>query len=70
MGVQVMDGTIRIRTLAWFATAVVLSVVCTDRSLKQALNRTYKAVNRIRFDGAFYRRDIGQRVLKAPANRK
>ena len=48
----------------------VLSVVCTDRSLKQALNRTYKAVNRIRFDGAFYRRDIGQRVLKAPANRK
>ena len=29
MGVQVMDGTIRIRTLAWFATAVVLSVVCT-----------------------------------------
>ena len=29
MGAQVMDGTIRIRTLAWFATAVVLSVVCT-----------------------------------------
>ena len=24
-----MDGTIRIRTLAWFGTAVVLSVVCT-----------------------------------------
>ncbi len=29
MGVSVMDGTIRIRTVAWFATAIVLSVICT-----------------------------------------
>jgi hypothetical protein len=29
MGVFVMDGTIRIRSVAWFATAVVLAVVCT-----------------------------------------
>jgi hypothetical protein len=26
MGVFVMDGTIRIRSVAWFATAVVLAV--------------------------------------------
>lgn len=29
MGVSKMDGTIRIRTVAWFTTAVVLSVLCT-----------------------------------------
>ncbi len=29
MGVSVMDGTIRIRSVAWFATAIVLAVVCT-----------------------------------------
>ncbi len=44
----------------------VLNVVCTDRSLQQAVNRAYKAVNRIRFDGAMFRRDIGGRVLKRP----
>jgi hypothetical protein len=29
MGVSVMDGTIRIRSVAWFATAIVLAVLCT-----------------------------------------
>ena len=29
MGVSVMDGTIRIRSLAWFATGAVLALVCT-----------------------------------------
>ncbi len=28
MGVFVMDGTIRVRTAAWFATAIVVSVIC------------------------------------------
>ncbi len=43
----------------------VLGVVSTDKSLKQALTRAYKSVNKIRFDGAYYRRDIGSRVLKS-----
>jgi hypothetical protein len=29
MGVSVMDGTIRVPTAAWFATAVVVSVFAT-----------------------------------------
>lgn len=42
----------------------VLGVMGTDKDLKQALNRTYRAVSKIRFDGAAYRRDIGLRAHK------
>lgn len=42
----------------------VLGVVGVDRGLQQALNRAYRAVNKIRFEGAMYRRDIGFRALK------
>ncbi len=41
----------------------VLGVVGIDSNLKGALNRAYSLVKRIRFDGAYYRRDIGFRVL-------
>ncbi len=42
----------------------VLNVVAVDRTLSQALARAYRSVHKIRFDGAFFRRDIGARVLK------
>lgn len=42
----------------------VLGVMGMDNSLKAALNKTYKIVKRIKFDGAHYRRDIGHRVLE------
>jgi len=42
----------------------VLGVMGTDKDLKQALNRTYRAIGKIRFEGAAYRRDIGFRALK------
>ena len=43
----------------------VLGVVGMDKSLQAALNRAYKAVSKIRFDGVYYRKDIGSRVLKS-----
>lgn len=42
----------------------VLGVTGMDKDLKTALNRAYRVVNKIRFDGAMFRRDIGFRALK------
>jgi len=42
----------------------VLGVVGMDKTLKLAINRAYQGVNKIKFEGAMYRRDIGFRVLK------
>ncbi|UCD63372.1 MAG: phosphoribosylamine--glycine ligase [Candidatus Zixiibacteriota bacterium] len=39
----------------------VLGVMGMDKNLKLALNRAYRQVSRIRFEGAMYRRDIGSR---------
>jgi phosphoribosylamine--glycine ligase len=44
----------------------VLTVVGWDNSLPQALERAYAAVERIRFEGRQYRRDIGARALLRP----
>ena len=41
----------------------VVGVTGLDQTLQTALNRTYRTINKIRFDGAIYRRDIGFRVL-------
>ena len=43
----------------------VLNVVATAPTLREAIDAAYKKVERIHFDGAHYRRDIGQRALKA-----
>ncbi len=42
----------------------VLGITGMDRDLKQALNRAYRHISRIKFDGAMYRRDIGFRTAK------
>lgn len=42
----------------------VLGVVAQDRDLKQALAKAYRTVNKIRFDGAHYRKDIGFRAAQ------
>lgn len=42
----------------------VLGVAGVDRTLEQALRHAYDRVNSIRFDGATYRRDIGQKGIK------
>ena len=43
----------------------VLGVTAIADTLQEAIDSSYKMVERIRFDNAFYRHDIGQRALKA-----
>lgn len=43
----------------------VLGVTATGCNLQNALDKAYKAVKEINFDGAFYRKDIGAKALKA-----
>ena len=43
----------------------VLGVTATAADLPSAIDRAYEAVPLVRFDKAFYRKDIGQRALKA-----
>ncbi|MFH1687199.1 MAG: phosphoribosylglycinamide synthetase C domain-containing protein [bacterium] len=42
----------------------VLGVVARDMSLQLALGRVYRAINKIKFEGASFRRDIGFRATK------
>jgi phosphoribosylamine---glycine ligase len=41
----------------------VLTVVAEGRDYRQAISRAYEGANRIKFDGAFMRKDIGQKAL-------
>lgn len=43
----------------------VLGVTALGDSLQDALDKSYAAVQKIRFDGAHYRKDIGAKALKA-----
>ncbi len=43
----------------------VLGVTRTAATLPEAIEKSYEAVKTIHFDNAFYRKDIGQRALKA-----
>ncbi len=42
----------------------VLGVTATADSLEKAIEKSYKAVNGVHFDNAFYRKDIGQKALR------
>ena len=42
----------------------VLNVTCIGNTLKEAKDRVYQEINRISFEGAYYRKDIGHRALK------
>jgi len=42
----------------------VLGVTAWDADLKKALDRVYSACDQLKFDGAYYRRDIAHRALK------
>ncbi len=43
----------------------VLGATAVDDTLEKAVSAAYKAVENIRFDNAYYRRDIGKRALNA-----
>ena len=42
----------------------VLGVTALAETLEEAIEKSYKMVEKIHFDNAFYRRDIGQKALK------
>ncbi len=42
----------------------VLGVTALGESIKESIGKAYKAVSLIEFEGAFYRKDIGQKALK------
>jgi phosphoribosylamine-glycine ligase len=42
----------------------VLAVTATGETLQEALDRAYTGIGKIRFEGMYYRRDIGRRALK------
>ena len=43
----------------------VLGITAVADSLPEAIELSYKKVNKVHFDNAFYRKDIGKRALKA-----
>jgi phosphoribosylamine--glycine ligase len=60
-GVEQKDG-------AWLtAGGRVLTVCARGKDLAEARSQAYAAVERIRFEGMHYRRDIGAKGLRAPA---
>ncbi|MGB3914814.1 MAG: phosphoribosylglycinamide synthetase C domain-containing protein, partial [Dethiobacteria bacterium] len=42
----------------------VLGVTAWAQELPEALQKAYRAVEQIKFEGCYYRRDIGHRALK------
>ncbi len=48
----------------------VLGATAAGESLEQALARAYQALGEIRFDGIYFRRDIGHRALKSRAQKE
>jgi phosphoribosylamine--glycine ligase len=46
----------------------VLGVTTIDTTLKGAIEKGYREINKIGFENAFYRHDIGARALKAKEN--
>jgi len=64
-GVQVFHSGTALRDDAVVTTGGrVLGVTTSGDTLEQALARAYQAMAEIRFDGIYYRRDIGHRALK------
>ena len=41
----------------------VLGVTAIDGNIKSAIDKAYRAVGKIAFDGAYYRKDIGAKAL-------
>ena len=46
----------------------VLGVTATAETLEDAISEAYKAVNKVHFDNAFYRKDIGKKALAIKNN--
>ena len=65
MGLRFFMPETTARDNAYFtAGGRVLGVTARAPDFKAALDRAYEAVERISFEGAHYRKDIGARALK------
>jgi phosphoribosylamine--glycine ligase len=42
----------------------VLGVTAVEENLPRAIEKAYEMVEKIHFEGAFYRRDIGKKALE------
>lgn len=63
-GVEVFhSGTVLKDGSAVTAGGRVLGVTASGDSLEQALERAYQAIDEVKFEGMYYRRDIGHRAL-------
>jgi len=65
MDAQIFHAGTRREGKRWLTSGGrVLGVMAVDNNLKAALEKTYRLVSKIRFDGAMIRRDIGNRVIE------
>ena len=65
-GVRIFHAGTTLRDGRYFtAGGRVLNVCARAKDLREALARAYAAAETIRFDGAYYRRDIGARAAKS-----
>ena len=57
-------GTKRVDGKVVTAGGRVLGVTGLGHTITEAIDRAYQAVGKIAFDGAYYRRDIGQKAVR------
>lgn len=57
-------GTTRKNDTVFSSGGRVLNVTATGATLNEARNRVYSEIDRISFEGSFYRRDIAHRAMK------
>lgn len=57
-------GTTRKNDTVFTSGGRVLNVTATGATLDEARNRVYSGIDRISFEGSFYRRDIAHRAMK------
>jgi phosphoribosylamine---glycine ligase len=58
-------GTKRVLTEIQSAGGRVLGVTSLGKDIEQAMDRAYQSVEKISFDGCFFRRDIGAKALRS-----
>jgi phosphoribosylamine---glycine ligase len=69
-GVQVFhSGTALVGGTPRTSGGRVLGVSAAAATLTEALNRAYRAMEKIEFEGIYFRRDIGHRALNKPGTR-
>ena len=65
MGTLYHSGTVIVDGKLVTAGGRVIGAVATGTSLQQAIDNAYRAASEICFEGAYMRRDIGQKALMA-----